>query len=303
VLGDGAAEAPGDLVLLGGQHRPALAGGGLDQGAVEGLDGRHVDHARLDALGRQELGRAQRLGQLDAAGDDGEVAALAQHVAPTDLEAVVLSEDDRGARAGEAHVDRAVVGRGGVDGLARLDAVRGHDHGHVGQDAHQGHVLEHLVRLAVLAHREARVGGADLHVQLRHADRLADLLPGLARREHREGAHEDRHAAGREARGGAGHVRLGHAHVEEALGVGLREGLRPGGAGEVGVEHGDGVVGGAELGEGFAVGVARGDPLDGRGFQGRGHCAGGLGWRLAPRGDRPGSGRIRRVGSGGRGRL
>ena len=72
--------------------------------------------------------------------------------------------------------------------------------------------------------------GADLHVEVRVADGVADLLEGAAGREHREGARKGHAARGGDAGGQAHHVGLGDARVKEAVGVGGLElaGLRGG---------------------------------------------------------------------------
>ena len=57
-----------------------------------------------------------------------------------------------------------------------LVGVAGDEDRHAGQDAHQGQVFDGLVGAAVLAEGDARVGEAELDVELRIADAVADLV-------------------------------------------------------------------------------------------------------------------------------
>ena len=72
------------------------------------------------------------------------------------------------------------------------------------------------MRRAVLADRDAGVRGADVHVEVRVADVVANLLERAAGGEHRERGAEDLLAGGCDARGDADHVGLGDAAVVEA---------------------------------------------------------------------------------------
>ena len=90
---------------------------------------------------------------------------------------------------------------------------------------------------AVLAHRDAAVGGADLDVQVGVADGVADLLKGAARRKHGK-AGRKRHQPHRRHTGGGGHhVALGNAAVKMAVGIGFFEDAGLGGGGQIGVQH------------------------------------------------------------------
>ena len=104
--------------------------------------------------------------------------------------------------------------------------------------------------------------GADLDVEMRIADGVADLLEGAAGGEHGKGAREGDAPGGRDTGGDAHQVALGNAHIEEAVGAsGLKfAGLR--GGGQVGIEDHKVVVLVGELDEGLAVAYARGDFLD-----------------------------------------
>ena len=69
----------------------------------------------------------------------------------------------------------------------------------------------------------ARVGGADLDVEVGVGHAVADLLKGASRGEHGKGGGDDGLARGGQTRGDAHHVALGDTAVKEAVGVGLGE--------------------------------------------------------------------------------
>ena len=85
------------------------------------------------------------------------------------------------------------------------------------------------------------MGGGDLHVQVRVAHGVADLVVGAPGAEHGERARERDVAGQRETRGHVDHVLLGDAAVEQAPGVSrVGELLGGGRAGQVGVHGHDG---------------------------------------------------------------
>ena len=87
----------------------------------------------------------------------------------------------------------------------------------MGQPAHERDILEHLMAAAVRPHRDARMRGADLHIEVGIGHGVADLVVGTSRSEYGEGAGEGHVAGQRQPGGHIDHVLLGDAHVEEAL--------------------------------------------------------------------------------------
>ena len=235
---DSLAQAADDAVLLDGDDAAALAGGGQDDLLIDGLDGGHIDDADVHALALGQHGGAQCLVGHQAGGNDGDVVTVGQLLALADLELVGLRVmENRRGQAGKAQVDRALVVVGGDDGGAGLDIVGRADDDHSGDGAHQGDILAALVGGAVLTDRQAGVGGGNLHVQVRVADGVANLLKAAARHEHGEAGNKG-HIAHRGHTGGdAHHVLLGNAAVKVALGVSLAENLGLGGGGQVGVKN------------------------------------------------------------------
>ena len=137
-----------------------------------------------------------------------------------------------------------------------LDIIRRyHDH-HARDGAHQRKVLVALVGCAVLADRDTAVGRSNLHIQLRIADGIPNLLIGSARRKHRKRARK-RDAPGR---GNAGcdtnHVLLGNAAVDVALRKCLAEHRGLCGTREIGIQYEEILMFFSKFREGSAVALA-----------------------------------------------
>lgn len=107
-LCDCAAEAAGDLMVLCGDDGSGLTGTLKDALHINGLYGKHIDHAGLDALGHQLVRGLQRLGHHDAVSHDRHVRPLPQQDALADGELGALRIDLRDLTPGEAHIMYAV---------------------------------------------------------------------------------------------------------------------------------------------------------------------------------------------------
>ena len=73
------------------------------------------------------------------------------------------------------------------------------------------------MRRAILADRDAGVRRTDLHVEVRIADRVPDLVVAASGAEDGKGAGEDRAAGKCEACRHIDHVLLGDAHIDKAV--------------------------------------------------------------------------------------
>ena len=223
----------------------------------------HGDALGIDTIGSERLGSLKRLGDHKATSDDGHIGPLAHDHAATNLELIVLViVDDRCCQAAEAHVNRALKLIGGAHTGTSLDVVGGNDHRHTRNRAHECDILAALVRGAVLAHRNAGMSSANLDVEVRVADGIADLLVGATGGKHRKGARKSNAARGRDAGGKTHQVALGNAGVVEALRVRSLKltGLR--GGGQVGIENHKVIALIAQLDKCLAIANARGDFLD-----------------------------------------
>ena len=252
-LTDRAAEAADDIVLFCRHDTAAITGRVDDALLIEGFYGVDVDDAGGNAVILQLFRSHQRFVDHEAGGHDGNVVAFGQDLGLAPLELVVAVEDDRDGEAPESHVDRTVILRGGDGRSLGFDGIGRVDDGHAGDGAHEGDVLVALVGCAVFTDGDTGMGGAELDVQVRIADRVADLLEGTTRREHGKGAREDGEAGKAQAGRDADHVLLGDTAVEEAVGVFLLELGGLGGAGEVGVKDHDFLIGLTEVQKAFCV--------------------------------------------------
>ena len=239
-LRDRGTHAAVDAVLLDGEDHAGLGSAGENGLLVQGLDAHDVDDLCGDALLSEELCRVEGVGQLHAACHDGDVGALADHVGERlGVYGEVLAVDLGQRLAAHAHVERAGGLCGELDGGAGGVVVSRNQHAHMGQNAHEGDVLERLVGLAVRADGNAGMGGAHLDVEVGDAHRVADLLPAAAGAKDRKGTGEDGAAGKRQAGGDADHVLLGDAHVDKAVRVGCSKLGGGGGTGEVGIDGHD----------------------------------------------------------------
>src|SRR5699024_5621045 len=140
-------------------------------------------------------------------------------------------------QATEPQINGPVVLVSGLDGGAGFHVVGRAEHRHAGDGPHQCKILAALVGSTVLTHRNAAVGGTDLHVQVGVADGVAHLLKGAARSEHGKTGSKRHQPHGRHTGGGGHHVALGNAAVKMAVGIGFFENTGLGGGGQIGVQH------------------------------------------------------------------
>ena len=246
-------------MLLGRHNGAAFFSHGQNRILVQRLHRVHVHHSGPDALRRQQVSGLQRLGHHQAHGDDGHVAALAHDVRLSGHKGRALVGEAFAHRARHADIHRAFDGRGRAHGLAHLNGVAGHEDRHIGHHAHQGDVLYALVAAAVLAHAQAGMGKAELHIGVHIRDGIADLLVSAARAEQRERADEGDQPLVGKARGRAGHV--GDAEIKKAVRIHRGKAVGHGGVGKVRVQHDDLVVLRAQLGQRLAVGNTQGFAL------------------------------------------
>ena len=222
-----------------------------------------VDDPGVDALSSQLLRSHAGFVDHQAGGDDGNVAALGDLLALADLKVIVLGiVEHRNGQTAKAQIDGAFHFVGGTHSGAGLHIIRRADHGHAGDAAHEGKVLAALMGCTVLTHRDAAVGGTDLHVQVGVADGVAHLLKGTAGGKHGKAGNKGHIAHGGQAGGHAHHVSLGNAAVKVAVRISLAEHAGLGGGSQVSVQHHQVVVAlGGQLLQGVAVAVTGSDLL------------------------------------------
>ena len=173
------------------RNQRAGFGGGLDDGVgVDGLDGVDVEHAGGYAFLSQRFGGLQRVGDADTGRDQGHVGTVAQEIGLAEIKLVAIVKDVFGLTAEQPDIYRAFVLDDGGQGLAELHRVRGLEHGHARQGAHDAHVFKRHVRTAVEFRADARIGADDFDVQTGVANRDGDLVEAAAGGERGERMHE-----------------------------------------------------------------------------------------------------------------
>ena len=197
----------------------ALAGSAQNDLFVQRLDGGHVDHAHTDGiLTLQGDSSLQSFAGHQTGGDDGQIKTVAQNLALADFKSIVIGiMQGRGGQTAETQVNGALVGVSGAHSGTGFQIVRGADHDHAGDGAHQRKVLAALVGSTVLADGQAAVGGSNLDVQLGVTDAVADLLKSAARSKHGKRGNKRHIAKGGHAGGYTDHVALGNAAVKKAF--------------------------------------------------------------------------------------
>ena len=137
--------------------------------------------------------RLERARDLDAAGDERHVLAVAQDLALADLEAVVGREQARRGAAARAHIDGAVEVENGARGEGHLHGIGGRDDRHARNGAEGRDVFQALRRAAVGPGIEPGMARDDLHIAPCIGDRKPRLLE-RAQAEHREGGDDGQEA-------------------------------------------------------------------------------------------------------------
>ena len=145
-LGDGAAEAADDAVLLEREDRAGPRERGEDRAGVERLDGAEVQDAASMPPRASSSAGAERLGEDRPGRRERDVGAVAQRGRPADREAAArrAAAPARRSCPGAGRPGRRARGRPRSPAAASLGS-HGREHGHVGQRAHGGDVVDRVV--------------------------------------------------------------------------------------------------------------------------------------------------------------
>ena len=197
-----------------------------------------VDNLGVDAVCLQQLGSFQRLRYTQTGGDQRNILAFPQHHALAQLKFVIrVVVDHRHSQTAKPQIYRAVMIDGSLHSGLCLHIIGRVDDNHARDGAHEGDILVALMGSAILAHRNARMGSADLHIQVGITHGVADLLKGTACRKHGKGADKRDLACGGKACCNAHHVALSDAAVDMSLRKCFLENTGLGGSGQVRVQN------------------------------------------------------------------
>ena len=144
-----------------------------------------------------------------AAGDNGNVAALAHDRALAQLEPRLFRVQIGVHVAAKPQVHGAVVVHGVFCRPAGGGSVRGDDDLHVRQGAHDGDVLGGVMARAVERVAHSAVGAAELDIQIRVAYLISRREQTQRGEKHREGVHKGDLSGGGETGSSGDHVEIG----------------------------------------------------------------------------------------------
>ena len=148
----GATKAADNGMLFSGHDAARLLDRRQNGVFVERLHAECVDNLCGNAFSGQQASGLQGLIDFDAAGDDGNIAALAKHVCATHLELFARLIDARHRCAAHAHIHGARRFGGQLNGGLRSVVVGWNENAHVRQHAHKGDIFDHLMAAAVGAY-------------------------------------------------------------------------------------------------------------------------------------------------------
>ena len=225
-------------MFLDGHHFAGLFCRSNHQIFIQRFDGVDVDDPGVDAVCLQQLGSLQRLGYTQAGGDQRNILAFPQHHALAQLKFVIrVVVDHRHSQSPEPQIYRTVMVNGSLHGSLCFHIIRRADDNHPRDSAHEGDILVTLMSGTILTYGNARMSGADLHIQMGITNRIADLLKGTACRKHGKGADERDLACGGKACCDAHHVALSDTTVDMSLRKCFLENTGLGGSGQVRVQN------------------------------------------------------------------
>ncbi len=244
-VGDAAAEtADGRMILEG--HHPVL---GLRAGLGHTIVGEGFERCDMKMLDRyaprlEGGGGTHGLLGADARGDDGDVRTFGYDACTIELQRLCGRKEPRDFLSEHPHVYRTVYDVGHVEHALDVGGIANLEYRHVGHTAEHGDVVDRLMA-DTAGCGDTRKEAEHPYPEIRIGNGHFDLIERAAIKKHGEGMHEGRKALTGHAAGPAHHVLLGHAQVEEAVGIGIAEGTDLGGAGKVAREDNHlGLVGG-----------------------------------------------------------
>ena len=226
-------------MVFDGNDFADLLNAGVDAADVQGLNGVHVDHARLNALGCELFRCLDGQANGVAVGNDGNILAVTELFAFSDLEGRVLIVDHGDRVAGKAQVHRAFIFCRRFDQRLCRIVVSRHDDRHIRKRAHDAHVLDGLVAGAVVCGGQSAVGAGNLDVQVGIADLLADHLADAHAAKRRISDHKGDLAAGCKPCRNACTILLGDADIQVLVGERFMEGCRLAALADVDVQNKD----------------------------------------------------------------
>ena len=183
-----ASETSYNRMLLGGDNSAGLLCRLYYYILVKRLYRVHIYYSRVYAFVLKKLISLKRFVHHKTGSDYCNIASVFKLYALSDLELIIVTENNRNGKSSETHINRTVKLKRCFYRLFSLGRVRRIYYSHTRDSSHKGDILAALVCSTVLAYRDTGVSRADYHVKMRVAYRVPYLFKGSARGEHGKGA-------------------------------------------------------------------------------------------------------------------
>ncbi len=207
-----------------GHEASGLRNAGAKEVGVEGFNRVEIEHISGDSLDRELVGGGERVSELGADDDDGNVATFADADAAPELD-VAGSERDAVRFLGEAEIVNQTVSISLLEQLVELDRAAGQDDDAALQMRDEGNVSVTMMAAAELRVVECAADGDEVQAQQLVAEIQLDLLVGALSDERGDGMHDRDKAGLVEASGHVDDGRFADADVIVATGASLGVGL------------------------------------------------------------------------------
>src|SRR5262249_3737979 len=224
-FGNGAAKSAYDAVFFNREDRRRLACRVQDGFRVKRLQGVHAEDTCAEAVCRETVCGLQDKSQHSTGRNQCKVLSL------TDTDCLANLEIDLGrVNLGLTGLTQPQVARSGViydrtSGVAGFEWIRGRDHGHSWQHAHDAQVLSRVMRGARCTVTEAAPHAYHLDVGVVVTNVVANMLQATKCREVANGIGKYDLATQGHSGGHSRHILLGNTGIHELLGECLHEGL------------------------------------------------------------------------------
>ena len=179
-----ASETSYNRMLLGGDNSAGLLCRLYYYILVKRLYRVHIYYSRVYAFVLKKLISLKRFVHHKTGSDYCNIASVFKLYALSDLELIIVPENNRNGKSAKTHINRTVNFKRGFNCFHSLSLICRIYYSHTRDSSHKGDILAALVCSAVLAYRDTGVSSTDYNIQMRIAYRVSYLLKGSARGKH-----------------------------------------------------------------------------------------------------------------------
>ena len=189
-----------------------------DQLLIQRFDGVDVDDFCIDAVSGKFFCCFQSGAYAKSGCNDGQVLALTENNAFSELKFVVRSVvDDWCCQTSETKVNRSVVFISCFDACFCFDIICWVQDDHARNGSHQGDILVALMGCTVFSYGDSGMGCTDFYIQMRISDGVAYLLKSTACRKHGKGTCKRDDACGGKSGSDSHHITFCDTTVDVAV--------------------------------------------------------------------------------------